>query len=104
MLAALFGLPELMISTAMYNTGELGAVSATAAGTTNFFADMAFVGYKPSAPGLKQVSCGYTFMKNAPRVRTWFDDERNATAVEVEVKYQPKVVASLTGYLIGNVE
>jgi hypothetical protein len=37
-----------------------------------------------------------------PRVRTWFDQERNANAVEVEIKYQPKVVASLTGYLIGD--
>jgi hypothetical protein len=42
------------------------------------------------------------FEKAGPRVRSWFDNERNATAIEVEVKYQPKVVASLTGYLINN--
>ncbi len=101
-IAALIGVPEFMVSTAIYNTGAEGAVSGTAAGGTSFFATKSFIGYKPAAPGMKTVSAGYTFMNNAPRVRTWKDEERNAVAVEVEVKFQPKIVASLTGYLIGN--
>jgi hypothetical protein len=61
------------------------------------------MGWKPSAPGMKTPSCGYTFLSSKPRTRIWFDQERNSNVVEVEVKYQPKVVASLTGYLIKGV-
>lgn len=101
-IAALIGVSEFLVSTAIYNTGQEGAVSGTAAGGTTFFNKKSFIGYKAPAAGMKQMSAGYTFMNSAPRVRTWVDNERNATAVEVEVKFQPKVVASLTGYLIGN--
>jgi hypothetical protein len=98
MLGALFGLQQMLVPTAVQDTAAEGATPAI----SNFYADISFVGYKPASPGLKQVSCGYTFMRSTPRVRSWFDDERNAEAIEVEIKYQPKVVASLTGYLILN--
>lgn len=97
MLGALFGLPELLVPTAVNDTSHEGV----AASISPLWGSIAFVGWKPAAPGRKTPSCGYTFMSSAPRVRTWFDDERNADVVEVEVKYVPKVVASLTGYLIG---
>jgi len=96
MVAALFSVPELLVPTAVKDTADEGV----AASITNFFGNMAFLGWKPGSAGLKTPSCGYTFIKNTPRVRSWFDNERNATAIEVEVKFQPKVVASLTGYLI----
>ena len=99
MVAALLGLAEMHVPTAVYDT----AADGLAASTSNFFGDIAFLGWKPSAPGMKAPSCGYTFIRSSPRVRSWFDQERNATAVEVEVKFQPKVVASLTGYLIKDV-
>jgi hypothetical protein len=101
-IAALIGVPEFYVSTSIYNSGQEGAASQTAAGVTSFYKQKSFLGYKPSAPGLRQVSSGYMFMSNAPRVRSWFDNERNANAIEVEVKFSPKIVASLTGYLIGN--
>lgn len=96
MVAALFSVPELLVPTAVKDTAEEGV----AASISNFFGSMAFLGWKPGSPGIKAPSCGYTFVKSAPRVRSWFDKERNATAIEVEIKFQPKVVASLTGYLI----
>lgn len=99
MVGALLGLPEMLVPTAVLDT----AADGLAAVTSNFFGDIAFLGFKPSSPGMKVPSCGYTFMRSAPRTRSWFDQERNAEAVEVEVKYQPKVVASLTGYLIKDV-
>lgn len=97
MIAALFGIPEMYVPTAVYDSGAEGATSVVSA----LWGSIAFVGWKPNAPGKKVPSCGYTFMNSAPRVRTWFDDELNSNVVEVEVKYVPKVVASLTGYLIG---
>jgi hypothetical protein len=101
-ISALIGVENFYVSNAIYNTGAEGAVSGTAAGGTTFFASKSFLGYKPASPGLRQASSGYTFLNNAPRVRTWKDEEINAMAVEVEIKFSPKIVASLTGYLIGN--
>lgn len=98
MVGALIGVSELHVPTTITDSGAEGATSTVAAVWSQ-----AFLGWKPASAGLKTPSCGYTFIKNAPRVRTWFDDERNATAVEVEVKFQPKIVASLTGYLITGV-
>ncbi len=102
MIQALIGLPQgensLLVPTAVQDTGFEGATSVTAP----FFADMSFIGWKPANPSMKTPSCGYTFLRSSPRVRTWFDQERNATAVEVEVKHVHKVVASLTGFFIGN--
>lgn len=95
MVGALLGIPELHVPVAQYDTADLGL----AASMSNFFTH-AFIGWKPANPGMKQPSAGYMFMNSAPRVRSWFDDERNATAVECEIKFQPKVVASLCGYLI----
>lgn len=97
MIKALVGLQELHIPTAMQDT----AAEGIAPSMSSFFAAKCFLGWKPAGGGgIKTPSCGYMFMRSTPRVRSWFDNERNATAVEVEVKYQPKVVASLTGYLI----
>lgn len=102
MIQALIGLPAgenaLLVPTAIQETSFEGATLTTSA----FFSDMSFLGWKPASPSMKSPSCGYTFMRSTPRVRSWFDEERNATAVEVEVKHVHKVVASLTGFLIGN--
>lgn len=98
MVGALLGIPELHIPVAIQDT----AAEGLAATMSNFYGDISFIGWKPASAGRKTPSVGYTFIKDAPRVRTWFDDERNADAVEVEIKFQPKVVASLCGYLIND--
>lgn len=99
MIQALIGVQELLVPTAVEDT----AAEGLAASISPFFSDFAFLGWKPAGGGgIKTPSCGYMFMNSQPRVRSWFDQERNANAIEVEVKYQPKVVASLTGYLIIN--
>jgi hypothetical protein len=81
------------------DTSAEGATSVLA----NFYGSMSFLGWKPSSPGLKTPSCGYTFMKSQAPVRKWRVDERKANAIEVEYKFVPKVVASLTGYLINGI-
>jgi len=100
MIQALVGLEELHVPTAIYDS----AAEGLAASTANFFGDIAFLGWKPKGGGgIKTPSAGYMFMRSMPRVRSWFDNERNATAIEVEIKSQPKVVASLTGFLIKDI-
>lgn len=98
MIQALIGIGELHVATAIQDT----AADGLAPSTSSFFSN-SFIGWKPGSPGIKTPSAGYTFMNSAPRVRSWFDQERNADAIEVEVKYQHKVVASLTGYLINGI-
>ncbi len=96
MLASLIELSEVHVPTAVKDTAAEGEASAIA----NIWADNAFMGWKPPAAGMKQPSSGYTFLGTGPRTRTWFDNERNSNVVEVEMKFAPKVIASLTGYLI----
>jgi hypothetical protein len=99
MLAGLFSVPELHVPTAVQDTSAEGVAASISA----MWGDIAFLGWKPASPGLKTPSCGYTFIRSTPRVRSWTDNERNAEAIEVEIKFQPKVVASLTGYLIKDI-
>jgi len=99
MLAGLFDLPELLIPISSVDTSAPGTTEAI----SQIYGDIAFVGYKAPNPSPMKPSCGYTFMKNMPMVRRWRDEERKAEAIEVQIKFQPKIVASLTGYLIKDV-
>lgn len=99
MIQALIGLQELHVPKAVQDTAADGLSPVM----SNFFGSSSFLGWKPASAGLKTPSCAYMFISSKPRVRSWVDNERNATAIEVEVKFQPKVVASLTGYLINGI-
>lgn len=99
-MGTLFGVPEFYVSKAQLDTSDRGRTTTVSA----IFADKCFFGYKPSRPSPKQPSAGYIFRKNVPMVRRWRDEERNAEAIEVRMKYSARVVASLSGYLINNIE
>ena len=100
LLATLFGVPEFYVSEAQIDTSDLGRTTTV----QGFFTDACFFGYKPPRASPKAPSAGYVFRKNVPMVRRWFDDERKCEAIEVRMKYAVKVVASLSGYLINNIE
>ena len=100
MMAGLFDLEEFMVSKAQQDTSARGATSVQG----SMLGDICFVGWKPSRPSPKAPSAGYIFRKDVPMVRRWRDDERNAEAIEVRAKYQAKIVASLCGYLIKDIE
>lgn len=95
-IAALFGLPEIMVSDLAYDSSQQGVATSLA----DFMPNNAFFGFKPPSPGLKRPSAGYIFMKSMASVRRWRDDERKAEAIEVEKAYDQKIVASLCGYLV----
>ncbi len=103
MIAALLDVEELLVPNMYYDTGVYGASAATGAITNIWPADFAFIGYKPRSPGFFQLSSGYLFQRNKPMVRRWREEEREADAIEVDVEYTFKIVASLTGYYIQNV-
>jgi hypothetical protein len=100
MLAALFNLPSLLVPIASIDNAALGVAESIG----NVWGDNAFVGYKAPTPSPLKPSAGYIFVKNQPRVRRWRDEERKSEAIEVQMKFQPKVVASLTGYLIRDID
>lgn len=99
-LASLFGVSEFLVSKAQLDTSDIGRTSTV----SPMFTDKCFFGWKPKKASPKAPSSGYIFRKNVPMVRRWNDDERNAEGIEVRMKYAVKVVASLTGYLINNIE
>jgi hypothetical protein len=85
-----------------YDSGLYGASAASGAITSIWKNDFAFLGYKPGSAGFYQLSSGYMFQKNKPLVRRWREEEREADAIEVDVEFQFKIVASLTGYYIND--
>ena len=96
MLQALFDIPELLIPNASYDSSNLGATTTL----QNFYGNIAFLGYKPASPGPLKPSAGYLFRNSIPMTKRWRVEERESDAIEVNMEYQAKIVASLTGYLI----
>lgn len=96
MLAALFGLPKLLVSLMSVDTSAPGQAASVSA----LMGDNAFLGWKPDNPGPLQPSAGYIFRNARPLVKRWRVEEREADTIEVNVEYQARVVASLCGYLI----
>jgi hypothetical protein len=96
MLAALFGLEKLHVSLASVDTSAPGQASSI----SSLLGNVAFMGWKPASAGPLQPSAGYIFRNARPLVKRWRVEERESDAIEVNVEYQAKVVASLCGYLI----
>lgn len=99
---ALIGVSDLLVPDMYYDSGLYGASAAAGAVASLWKTDFAFLGYKPGAPGFYALSSGYMFQKAKSLVRRWREEEREGDAIEVDVEYQFKVVASLTGYYINN--
>lgn len=99
-LAGLMDVPMFFEPVTAYDTSPKGLGPSI----TSIWPDNAFLGYKPERPSIKRPSAGYIFRKSTPGVKRWFDDERDAEAIEVEMKFQARVVASLAGFLIRDTE
>lgn len=101
--AALLGVEEILVPNMYYDSGLYGASAASGNITQIWRQDFAWLGYKPSSAGFYQLSSGYMFQKAKPMVRRWREEERESDAIEVDMEFQFKVVASLTGYFINTV-
>lgn len=96
MIAGLFDIPQLLVPKAVIDTSAKGLTP-----TVSFlWGDNVFVGYKPARPSPLRPSAGYTFKNAIPMTKRWRVEERQSEAIEVNIHYQPKVVASLAGYLL----
>jgi hypothetical protein len=103
-IGALLGVNELLTPDMYYDSGLYNASAASGAVASLWKEDFAFVGYKAPAAGMMALSSGYMFQRAKPLVRRWREEEREADAIEVDCEFQFKVVASLTGYYINNVQ
>lgn len=99
MIAGLFDLPQLLVGKAVIDSAEQGATASIAA----LWSDNVFVGFKPGKASPLVPSAGYIFRNNLPMTKRWRNEERQSEAIEVNVHYQCKVVASLSGYLLKDV-
>jgi hypothetical protein len=95
-LKGLFGIEQIVVPTAVYDTTAPGVAESM----SYLFDAFAFIGYKAPRPSPRSVSFGYMFEKNVPRIKTWRDEERESEAIEANMQYSMKVVCSLCGYLI----
>jgi hypothetical protein len=100
MIAGLFDLPQILVGKAVEETSVEGATSAS---ISAIWGDNVFVGYKPAKASPMAPSAGYIFKNNIPMTKRWRVEERQSEAIEVNLHYQPKVVASLAGYLLQDV-
>jgi len=95
MLAGLFGLEEIMVSKAGRDTSNEGVASSLSYILGNVF----WTGYK-AKPGLKSQGAGFIFRKAVPLVKRWRDEPRESDVIELNMEYTPRIVSSLSGYLI----
>ncbi len=96
MLAALFGIDQLLVPKASYNTAAEGVTESI----SDIWPDIAFIGYKPARPSRSAPSAGYIFERTMPRVKRWREEKLNGEVIEVNMQFSPQIVASLCGYLV----
>lgn len=101
-LAALFGLSNVYVPQIAYDSSHLNTANTVTIATI-WNSENAFLGYRPDAPGPLKAASIYTFRKALPLVKRWRVEARESECIEVNMEYQAKVVASLSGYLICNI-
>jgi len=102
MLAGLLGIKELLVPTAINNTAAESQGNATLT-IADLWADNNFVGWKPSSAGPKKPSSGYIFQFAKSMTKRYRQESREGEWIEVDRRFDAKIVASLTGFLIRDV-
>lgn len=98
-IARLIGAEKLVISSQVEDTANEGASGG--ASIQSLWGNKVLFVYAPAAPGPLKPSAGYVFRRNVPLVKRWREEERAGDAIEVNMEYSVKVVASLSGFYIG---
>ena len=98
LIASLLGLDEMLVARAQIDSSDEGVADSIG----DVWDDNSFIGFKPNTPSPLSPSAGYIFQSKAPMVKRWRDEERSSEAIEVGTMFVPKVVSSLSGFLIGD--
>ena len=93
----LFGLKEMMVGEAQYNSADEGAADVLA----DIWTKTAVIAYIEKKGTLKSRTLGFTYQKKAPRkVDGWKDHDRKGDWVRVSDKFDQKAIDLNCGYLI----
>lgn len=101
-IAMFFGFTKVIVAPSISNTALEGATETMAF----LWGDNCVLAYVTPSPGRNELSYGYMLDYGGRQVRTWYDEDRNADAIEVEECYDYKLgcvdtsSASIAGYLI----
>jgi hypothetical protein len=105
-IAQLFGLDEVLVMEAVYNTAPRGEPE-----NSQFIGGPhVLLAYRTKSPGLMQPSCGYTFSWNGwmgatgmgHRIKTFRMEHLESDRCEVQMAYDQKVVGADLGYFFAN--
>lgn len=99
MLAAILGVPNLIVASAMYNS----AVEGQSDSLSYIWGKDAILMYVTDRPAVKQVTAGYTLtLRNGRYVDTWSEPEVKSDFVRVNDYVEFKIMATEAMYLIKN--
>jgi hypothetical protein len=107
LLAALFGMPRVLVGESVYTASAEGTAESSVTSTANWDDD-ALLLYVPSSPSLWEPSAGYTFVMDTGMgngieyVRKWREDERMADMIEVRSIYDQKLTVSSAGLFLSD--
>lgn len=96
LLAQAFDIDKIVIGKAIYNSAEEGASDSF----SYVWGKHALFMYVTPTPGIMTPTAGYSFMSRDARVRTWVNEEEEATYIEASNILDFKVVSSDVGYYI----
>jgi len=96
LVAEVFGVQNLVVGKVLYNTAKEGQTFSPA----HVWGKKVLVAYVEPKPALESPTLCYNFMFQDFQTRTWFDEDRKSTAVEVENIRDIEIVDVNAGYLI----
>lgn len=111
LLASLFGLDQVVVANAVYNTANEGATPAYdfAIGEDAGFTNSFLLAYVNPTPSLLSPSAGYTFSwspfadaAGGALVKSFYMDELASDRIEAEMYWDQKVVSSSCGVFVYN--
>ena len=98
LLARLFGVNNVIIAGAGYNTAKEGQADVM----DYIWGKHAWLLYIEPNPGIRRLSFGYTFYTNPRKVESWYEQQIKSTIIRVSDYYEQKLVAVEAAYLIKN--
>jgi hypothetical protein len=99
LLARLFGVDQVLIGKAGYETATEGQTSSL----SYIWGKYAWLLYVTPRPGIKQVSFGYHFQDKPRVVDKWYDKPRKGTFVRVTDRYVREIVDANCAYMFSSV-
>jgi hypothetical protein len=99
LMKALFGVPNILVASAIYDTAAEGQTPSM----SYVWNDTVWIGYVAPSPGLRQASAGYCFRSKGMTVRKWREEAQHSDAIEVGYCQSEEITCAELGVLLTNV-